>query len=213
MKIVPSLALSLSVAISILSVSLNTFGQQFRNVNHTSSAEVTTKINGNSLIENLLTQRDAFTKSLNKSNEVVALPQAQYIFDRDQQTTITFNGLDFVIRDNEVLAIKGLNLSKEVLTQITEKLVFLDRVQFYYAQKSNLTYLNPNADVQEVKFLDKQFISSLKIFNTTVKDIAALAKTENPSFSVETNISKMRQPNIDKAIEKQTLQSLVQLAK
>ncbi|WP_316806552.1 hypothetical protein [Pedobacter agri] len=213
MKIVPSIAFFLSVLLSVLSASVNTFGQQIRNVNHTPLAEVSTIIDGNNLIEKLLNQRDAFTKSLNKSNEVVALPQAEYIIDRDHQTTIKFNGLDFIIRDNEVLAIKGLVLSKEVLAQITKKLVFLDRVQFYYAQKSNMTYLTPNADVQEVKFLDKQFISSLKIFNTTLRDIAALTKAENPSFSVETNISKMRQPNIDKTIEKQTLQSLVQLAK
>ena len=76
-----------------------------------------------------------------------------------------------------------------------------------------MTYLNPNSDVQEVKFLDKQFISSLKIFNTTLKDIAGFTKAANPSLSVEINISKMREPNIDKSIEKQTLQSFVHLAK
>lgn len=209
-----SLVIVLSfLVIPFLFVPNNTYAQYVSNIKYTTSVAAVSKINGDDLIEKLSSRRFEFTRNLTKSNSNLAFPQAESIFNRAHETIITFNGMEFLVKDNEVIAIKGLNLSEEVLAQITEKLVFLDRVQFYYSEKSNMTYLSPNSDIQEVKFLDKQFISSLKIFNTTLKDIASFTKAENPSLSVEMNVSKMREPNIDKSIEKQTLQSFVKLAK
>ncbi|RDC55741.1 hypothetical protein DU508_15845 [Pedobacter chinensis] len=182
--------------------------------NYTTSSQISDQINGDDLVGKLLFDRYEFTKNLNKNSSAKAnLPKAEYIFNRDHEAIITFNGLDFVVRDNQVIGIKGLSLSNEVLAQITKKLVFLDRVQYYYSEKSNLTYLNPNMDIQDVKYLDKQFFSALKILNATVRDISAFTKKQNPSLTVEMNISKMRQPNIDKSVEKQSFQSLVQLAR
>jgi len=214
MKNALSIALLFLVTLSFTSISILASAQQVRTVNHTTSSQISDQINGDDLVGKLLIDRYEFTKSLGKNTAGnTNLPKAEYIFNRDHQAIISFNGLDFIIKDNQVIGIKGLNLSNEVLSQITEKLVFLDRVQFYYSEKSNLTYLNPNMDIQEVKYLDKQFFSALKILNATVRDIAAFTKKQNPSLTVEMNISKMRQPNIDKSVEKQSFQSLVQLAR
>ena len=213
MKNALSIAKVIFIAVlSILSLT-NVSAQNIYAVNYQKPVASIAKINGDNLVENLLFDRNEFVKKIAKSSNLANLPKAKFIFDTAYQTVISFSGLDFVIENNEVVAIKGLTLSREILSQITEKLVFLDRVQFYYSEKSNMNYLNPNSDIQEIKFLDKQFATSIKILNTTLKDIASFTKSENPSQSVEANISKMREPNIDKSIEKQTIESFARLKK
>ena len=177
--------------------------------------EVSNKLNGDNLIDKLIAQRREFNNSRSNSGTVQLdkLPNPEYIFSRNGLTTITFDGLDYMILDNHVIEIKGLDLSEEVLAQITDKLLLLDKVQFDYCEKSNREYLNGNTNFQNVRNIDRWFFTSLKILSTTVTDIASFTKKPNPSVSVATNIAKMPRPNIDAWKAKQMDQSLVQLAK
>ncbi|SDE13496.1 hypothetical protein [Pedobacter soli] len=176
--------------------------------------EVSNKLNGDALIDRLAAQRRAFNNSRsNSAPQVANLPNPEHIFDRSSLTTITFDGLDYYILNNRVIGIKGLELSDEVLAQITDKLLLLDKVQYDYCEKANKEYLNANTNFQNIRNMDRWFFTTLKILNTTVNDIASFTKNENPSLSVATNISKMTQPNIDAWKGKQTDEVLVQLAK
>ncbi len=150
------------------------------------------------MIERLASQRNEF----NKNRKNAKLPKAEYIINRNNLTIITFNGLDYYVKNNRVIGIQGLNLSDEALVQITEKLVLLDSVQYSYSEKSDVDFQN-----------ERLFLLSLKMLSTTTRDIAALAKTNNPSLNVENNIAKMRLPNVDKISGIITVQSLVQLNK
>lgn len=167
------------------------------------------RLNGNDMIERLAAQRNAFNKTRSKNN----LPKAEYIINRNNLTLISFNGLDYYVKNKRVIGIQGLSLSHEVLSQITDKLVLLDSIQFDQSERSNTEHFNANIDFQKIKNIDRQFMLTLKMLSSTVRDIAALAKNENPSLTVETSVAKMRLPNIDKAAEKPSMQSLVLLAK
>ncbi|QIL40298.1 hypothetical protein G7074_14140 [Pedobacter sp. HDW13] len=182
--------------------------------NGESMFEVSNKLNGDALIDRLVTQRRAFNNSRNKSaSQLANLPAAEHIFDRASLTTITFEGLDYFILNNRVIGIKGLALSNEVLAQITDKLMLLDKVQYDYCEKANNEYLSANTNFQNIRNMDRWFFTTLKIFNTTVNDIASFTKNATPSLSVAANISKMTHPNIDAWKEKQIDQALVQLEK
>ncbi|WP_147243693.1 hypothetical protein [Pedobacter miscanthi] len=167
------------------------------------------RVNGNEMIERLGNQKTNFNKKYRSGN----LPKAEYIFSRNNLTIISFNGLDYYVKNNRVVGIQGLELSDEVLNQITEKLVTLDSVQHSNSEKANFEYYNANVDIQKIRNIDRQFMASLKMLASTTRDIAALTKTENPSLNVENNIAKMRLPNVDKAYENQISQTLVQLNK
>jgi len=167
------------------------------------------RLNGNDMIERLAAQRSAFNKNRSKNS----LPRAEYIINRNNSILISFNGLNYYIKNNRVIGIQGLNLSDEVLNQITDKLVLLDSIQFNQSEWSNTEHFNPNVDFQKIRNIDRQFMLTLKILSSTVRDIAALTKSENPSLTVETSVAKMRLPNIDKGVEKSSIQSLVLLSK
>ncbi|MGN7985908.1 hypothetical protein ACTJKC_01135 [Pedobacter sp. 22226] len=151
------------------------------------------KVNGNAVIERLSAQKRS-RKSGNAS-------KAEYIINRNDLTIITFNGLEYLVKNNRVIGIQGLELSEEVLDQITDKLVLLDKVQHDYSERATTEYDN------------RLFLLSLKMLSSTTRDIAALAKAENPSLNVENNIAKMRLPNVDRTLENQATQTLVQLNK
>jgi hypothetical protein len=163
------------------------------------------RLNGNDVIKRLAAQRSAFKKNRSKNNP----PKAEYIINRNNSTLISFNGLDYYVKNNRVIGIEGLNLSDGVLNQITDKLVLLDSIQFNQSERLNTEYFSPNVDLQKIRSIDRQFMLTLKMLSSTVRDIAALAKNKNPSLTVETNVAKMRLPNIDKAAEKSSMQSLV----
>lgn len=179
-----------------------------------SVTEVSGRLNGDALIDRLAAQRRTFNNSRsNSASQLVNLPTPEHIFDRTSLTTITFEGLDYFILNNRVIGIKGLELSDEVLAQITDKLMLLDKVQYDYCEKANNEYLSGNTNFQNIRNMDRWFFTTLKILNTTVNDIASFTKAPNPSLSVAMNINKMTRPNIDAWKEKQVDQALVQLEK
>lgn len=165
------------------------------------------KVNGNDVIERLSEQKAGLNKNIRNGN----LPKAEYIFNKSNLTIITFNGLDYYVKNNRVVGIQGLELSDDALDQITEKLILLDSVQYNYTERANSEYYK--GDVQKIRNINRLFQASLKILSSTTRDIAALTRTENPSLNVENNIAKMRLPNVDKALENQATQTLVQLNK
>ncbi|WP_412468320.1 hypothetical protein [Pedobacter sp. KLB.chiD] len=173
------------------------------------SSVETEKINENDVIARLADQRISFNKNPSKNN----LPKAEYIINRSNFTIINFNGLDYYVKNNRLIGIKGLNLSDSVLNQITAKLVLLDSIQFNQTERLNNEYLNPSTDLQKAWYIDRQFMLTLKMLTSTVRDIAAFTKSENPALAIEANVAKMRLPNINKAVKKSDMQSLVSLSK
>jgi hypothetical protein len=178
-----------STSIQVLAQNQNKQATLFENIE---------KLNGNDIIERLSTQRNEFIK--NRKNG--KLPKGEYIINRNNLAIITFNGLDYFVKNNQIIGIQGLSLSDEVLAQITQKLALLDSVQYSYSEQSDIDFKK-----------DRLFLLSLKMFSSTTRDIAALTKTANPSLNVENNVAKMRLPNIDKTLEPKNTQSLVQLYK
>lgn len=176
--------------------------------------EASEKVNGNELIEKLVEQKREFNKARNGATfiKLNRLPNPEYIFNRKKLTTINFDGVDYLVQDNQVIAVKGLNLSESALAKITAKFAFLDQVQYAYAEKANQEYLYANGDQQNIRIMDKSFLLSLRILSTTVGDIAAFVKKPYASQSMEANLVKMPQPNIDMA-QKRIPQAIVGLAK
>ncbi len=167
------------------------------------------KINGNDILERLADQRIAFNKNPSNNN----FPKAEYIIKRSNPSIISFNGLAYHLENNRLTGIDGLNLSDSVLDQITDKLVVLDSIQFDQSERLNNEYINSKTNTQKIWYIDRQFMLTLKMFSSTVRDIAALTKSGNPSLAVEANVAKMRLPNIDKAAKNSNMQSLLSLTK
>ncbi|WP_025142686.1 hypothetical protein [Pedobacter jeongneungensis] len=192
MKIAKSTSFVLLLTALISSSSIQVMAQQNQSKLATPIENVD-KVNGNAVIERLSAQK--------KSRKNGNASKAEYIINRNNLTIITFNGLEYFVKNNRVIGIQGLELSEEVLDQITDKLVLLDKVQHDYSERAATEYDN------------RLFLLSLKMLSSTTRDIAALAKAENPSLNVENNIAKMRLPNVDRALENQATQTLVQLNK
>jgi hypothetical protein len=195
--------------LSFSSLSIDVLAQNVQAIKQSDLRGQIEKINGNDMIERLADQRI----SINKSPSVNNLPKAEHIFTRNNLTLISFNGLDYYVKDNRIIGIQGLNISDSVLDQITTKLVLLDSIQFDQSERLNNEYTDPDTDPQKIWYIDRQFKLTLKMLSSTVRDIAAFTKSENPSLAVETNVAKMRLPNIDKTATKSNMQSLMSLAK
>lgn len=159
-------------------------------------------INGNETIEKLRNGRYTFNKNLIKSRNVATanLPKSEYIFNKPGVYSVVFDDIKFVLSDNEVKSINGIQPSEKALEIITERLTALDRLQFIYSQKSNEEYLNSKPNLNDIVNLDRQFFSVLKIMGTTVKSIAVLSKEKTPSVSFELGLAKLRKPNINEAL-------------
>lgn len=207
MKTAKSIALTLLIIISSSTTSyILAQNKQIKQADICAEIE---KVNGNEMIKRLADQRIAFNKNRSNHN----LPKAEYIINRSNLTIINFNGLDYYVKNNRLTGIKGLNLSDSVMNQITAKLILLDGIQYEQSELLNNEHVNPNSNLQKIWYMDRQFMLTLKILSSTVRDIAALTKNENPSLTVETNVAKMRLPNIDKAAKKSNMQSLLSLSK
>ncbi|MCX2573634.1 hypothetical protein [Pedobacter sandarakinus] len=173
------------------------------------------KIDGNALIESMVNEKRDFIKNKNSFNPLKAahLPKAKHILSRTKPTVIIFDGLEYVVEKNNVIEIVGLNLSQSVLAQISEKIAFLDQVQYDYAEKANQENLYANADVATIRNLDKWYLQTLKILTTTVNDIASITKKPDASNSFAFYLVRMPQPNVGLMTERNNTGSLVQLAK
>lgn len=157
---------------------------------------------GHNVIESLRDARYKFNKELIKSKvlKLNMLPKSEYIFHKPGEHTILFDGVNFVIKENNVVSINGISASKEILSIISEKLLILDSLQYFYSEKSNEKYLNPNRNLAVIYNADRQFFATLRILNTTVKDIALLAKKKTSRLTFELSLLKMPSPNISPAI-------------
>jgi len=163
---------------------------------------IVNQVNGTDVIAKLRDARYTFNKSLikTKAPKISSLPQTEYIFNRPGTHTVLFEGVKFVVKENNVVSINGITASNEVLAMVTEKLMTLDRLQFFYSEKSNQEYLSAVRNLPYIYNSDRQFFSALKILNTTVRHIAALAKPKTSKIAFELGIAKLREPNIDKSV-------------
>jgi len=155
-------------------------------------------VDGDALMKKLLSQRYEFNKALikNGASELVNLPKSEAIFNRKHLTTVHFNGLDYVVKDNNIVAVKGLNLSAGCLAAITEKLLLLDRTQMYYTEKSNQQYAFSNRDLVYIKTLDRNYFSTLMLLENITTKVAGLVNKDNASLAIETTLSKSKVINL-----------------
>lgn len=175
------------------------------------SFEVQEHVNGNELIQKMIAEKRKYNRNHN-AEKVPVLPTPKHILNRSKPTIITFDGLEYLVQNNCVLGIKGLNLPEDVLIQMTAKLVFLDKVQFDYAEKIKRAYSNGGTDIQNIRNLNKWYLLTLRILSSTVNDIASLTKKHDAS-SLAANLIKMPVPNIDAINTPAMAQPLVKLAK
>ena len=204
----PSITACLTATLVILTAS--TFAQ---NIKKTRTAfDAYDHVNGNELLKKMISAKHELNKNSNPKNAVSAnLSAPKYILNRIKPTVISFNGLEYLVQNNCVLAVKGLNLSDDALSQITEKLSFLDQVQFGYNEKINQAYCNEN-NTQKIRNLNKWYLLTLRIISTTVNDFANLAKKYDAETFAE-NLVKLPVPNIDAVTAPTMEQSMVRLAK
>lgn len=160
------------------------------------------QVNGHDAIEKLRDTRYRFNKGIikNRTPQLSALPKSEYIFDKPGVHTVLFEGVKFLIKENNVISINGITASNEVLSIVTEKLMTLDRLQYFYSEKSNQEYLNPVRSLPYIYNSDRQFFSALRILDTTVRHIASLAKPKTSRIAFELGIAKLREPNIDRTV-------------
>lgn len=155
-------------------------------------------VDGDALMKKLLSQRYKFNKALikNGASELENLPKSEAIFNRKHLATVHFNGLDYEIKDNSIVAIKGLNLSQSCLAAITEKLLLLDRTQVYYTEKSNQQYAFSNRDLAYIKTLDRNYFSTLMLLENITAKVAAMANKNDVSTAIEITLSKSKVINL-----------------
>lgn len=153
---------------------------------------------GNQLIDSLLANRFNYNKALIEDgfNSKKQLPKPTAIINNTQLKTISFNGLNYLVRDGKVIDIKGLKLSASVLSIITEKLANLDQIQQYCCEKANLEYQQKNRDMNAIKTLDRQYFAALKTIKLVTSNITKLATKPNTSITIEVSVAKIKPPNV-----------------
>ena len=210
MKKLSFLSITTCLTATLVILTVSTFAQ---NAKTTCTAfDAYEHVNGNELIKKMILAQHALNKNCNAEDTVSAnLSSPKYIFNKVKPTVISFDGLDYLVQNNCVLAVKGLNLSDNALSQITEKLSFLDQVQFGYNEKINQAYCNEN-NSQKIRNLNKWYLLTLRIISTTVNDFASLAKKYDATTFAE-NLAKLPVPNIDAVAAPTMAQSVVRLAK
>lgn len=209
MKQFSLLSITACLMAALMMLTSNAFAQNRKTAS--TAFEAYEHVNGNELIKKMIAEKREFNKNRYSKNAKPAnLSAPQYILNRSIPTIISFNGLDYLVQHNCILAVKGLNLSDDALMQMTEKLLALDQVQFGYAEKINLAYNGGNH--QKIRNLDKWYLLTLRIISTTVNDFAKLAKKYD-SAAFAQNLVKMTVPNIDAISTPSITESMAGLAK
>ncbi|MDQ0966303.1 hypothetical protein QFZ20_001706 [Flavobacterium sp. W4I14] len=158
----------------------------------------TERIDGNQLIDLLLADRFSYNKALIKDgyNSKKQLPKPTAIINNSLLQTISFNGLNYLVKDDKVVDIKGVKLSASALSMITEKLTSLDQVQQYCCENANLEYQQKNRDMNAIKTLDRQYFAALNTLKDITSSIATEARKRNASMSIEMSLAKIKLPDI-----------------
>jgi hypothetical protein len=156
------------------------------------------RVDGDKLIETLFAQRFNFNKTLIKYgfDPKKQLPKSISIINSAPTSTISFNGFDYLIKQNKVVAVKGIKLSPSALVVITEKVVKLDQIQQYCSAQVNLAYQQRNRDLNTIKELDRQYFTTLRTIKLVTSNIAGLAKKPNASVSIEMSVAKIKLPDL-----------------
>jgi hypothetical protein len=156
------------------------------------------RIDGNQLIDSLLANRFSYNKALIEDgfNSKKQLPKPTAIINNSPLKIISFNGLNYLVKDDKVVDIKGFKLSVSALSIITEKLASLDQIQQYCCEKANLEYQQKNRDMSAIKTLDRQYFAALNTLKNITSSIATEARKRNASISIELSVAKIRLPDI-----------------
>jgi len=146
-------------------------------------------IDGNQYVKQLAEQRYEFNKSLIKRLHI-PLPVAKSIFSSN--SLVAFDGHTYVLKNNEVVEIKGFLLSKKVLAAITSKLLMLDAYQKNCAEDVNMAYSDSGRDLQYVKNKDRQFFAALKQILSVTAAISDQYQKPNASVTIEMAMNKIK---------------------
>jgi len=156
------------------------------------------KLDGDQLIETLILQRFNFNKALIKNgfDPKKETPKAISIINSSSASIISFSGFDYLVKQNKVIGINGIQLSSSALATITDKIVKLDQMQQYCCIQANLAYKQENRDLNTVKTLDRQYFAALKAFRSVTSNIADLANKSNPSLAIVTAVAQIKMPDV-----------------
>lgn len=153
---------------------------------------------GNQLIDSLLADRFSYNKALieNGFNSKKQLPKPTTIITNTPFKTISFNGLNYLVKDDKVVDIKGLKLSVSALSILTEKLASLDQIQQYCSEKANLEYQQKNRNMNAIKTFDRQYFAALNTLKNITSSVAIEARKRNAPISIEMLLTKIKLPDI-----------------
>jgi len=173
--------------------------------NETLSLAKLEKVDGDQLIETLILQRFNFNKAVIKNgfDPKKETPKAISIINNSPTSIISFSGFDYLVKQNKVISVNGIQLSPAALATITDKVVKLDQMQQYCCAQANLVYKREKRDLNTIKTLDRQYFAALRAFRLITSNIAGLANKSDASLAIETAVAKTKLPDI-KIIETKT---------
>ena len=169
--------------IFIIAILLSSF------IYHADAQNINQAIDGNQYVKQLADQRYQFNKSLIKRLHI-PLPLAKSIFNSN--SLVAFDGHTYVLKNNEVVEIKGFLLSKKALEAITNKLLMLDAYQKNCAENVNRSYSESGRDLQYVKNKDRQFFATLKQILSVTASISDQYQKPNASVTIEMAMNKIK---------------------
>lgn len=152
-------------------------------------------IDGDQFVTRLADQRYHFNKSLIKHSPT-KLPTPTLIFA--SAPSLSFDGHTYILKNNQIVEIKGFLLSKSALEAINNKLLTLDVFQKECAESSNGAYGKASRDLQFVKNKDRQYFASLKQILSITSTIAKQYQKPNASVTIEMAMNSIELPKVDR---------------
>lgn len=143
--------------------------------------------------------RFSFNKKLIKREQynLQQLPCSQYLFRQSDKCEVNIESLIFVMDNNTITGIKGIDLSAESLKQINDRLGILDRLQWAYSEASNNEFRSGHKNNHDIVFNDRKFFSTLRAIKSTVRDIRKIYGSALSSAEKSEAIAKLRFANVD----------------
>lgn len=175
----------------LFSLHLVAFAQDGSNVN---------RINGNECIKHLLFDRFQYNKSLIKhSTKEHHIPKSKSVLENNSM--IVFSGYEYVIRNHQIVEIKGIIMSDSTLALVSEKLILIDKLQKECSEIANKELGRKDKNLQYIKAVDRQFFAALNQLSSITSSIAKIARKPNVSAAIQMAAKQINVPQVYTAEE------------
>lgn len=110
-------------------------------------------------------------------------------------TTFNFDGVDFFVKNNKVVGVKGIALTKTALDVISEKIIMLDRMQTYCCESKNSLFQIQPVNYQAIKELDDKYFTTLLAISQMTNEIRQSATKPNADAIITQKVIKTEIPD------------------